>query len=88
MRTRVPDYYPRFRCLAGACPHSCCEGWEIVIDPASAQRYRALPGPLGERPCGGPGGCRLSRLGTVLHRAQGLDVRRLLLWFLHGTPGR
>ena len=49
MRTRVPDYYPRFRCLAGACPHSCCEGWEIVIDPASAQRYRALPGPLGER---------------------------------------
>lgn len=49
MRIRVPDYYPRFHCLAGACPHSCCAGWEIVIDQSSAQRYRALPGPLGER---------------------------------------
>ena len=33
MRTRVPDYYDRFQCLAGACPHTCCEKWEVVIDP-------------------------------------------------------
>lgn len=49
MRIRVPDYYAQFHCLAGACPHSCCAGWEIVIDQDTAQRYRALPGPLGKR---------------------------------------
>ena len=49
MLTRVPDYFERFSCLAGACPHSCCIGWEVVIDPATAARYRALPGALGEQ---------------------------------------
>ena len=49
MRTRVPDYYDRFRCLAGACPHTCCEKWEVVIDPETARRYETLPGTLGER---------------------------------------
>ena len=49
MLTRVPDYFERFSCLAGACPHSCCIGWEVVIDPATAARYPALPGTLGER---------------------------------------
>ena len=49
MRIRVPDYYEQFRCLAGACPHSCCEKWEVVIDEASACFYRQLPGALGEK---------------------------------------
>ena len=49
MLTRVPDYFERFSCLAGACPRSCCIGWEVVIDPATAARYRALLGALGER---------------------------------------
>ena len=49
MLTRVPDYYQDFRCLAGACPRSCCTGWEVVIDPATAAGYRALPGPFGDR---------------------------------------
>ena len=49
MRTRVPDYYDRFQCLAGACPHTCCEKWEVVIDPETARRYETLPGALGER---------------------------------------
>ena len=49
MVIRVPDYYDRFRCLAGACPHSCCEEWEVVIDPDTARHYQALPGPLGDR---------------------------------------
>ena len=30
MLTRVPDYYEAFHCLAGACPHTCCEKWEVV----------------------------------------------------------
>ena len=32
MRVRVPDYFDGFSCLAGACPHSCCIGWEVVLD--------------------------------------------------------
>lgn len=43
-----PSYYPEFHCLAGACRHSCCVGWEIDIDPRSLERYSRLPGPLGE----------------------------------------
>ena len=49
MQTLVPDYYEDFHCMAGACPHSCCIGWEVVIDPETARRYGTVPGPLGER---------------------------------------
>lgn len=27
-----PDYYDRFSCIAGACPDSCCIGWQVVPD--------------------------------------------------------
>ena len=49
MELRAPDYLEQFQCLAGACPHSCCQGWEVVVDEASAAFYRTLPGPLGQR---------------------------------------
>ncbi|WP_369281992.1 flagellin lysine-N-methylase [Oscillibacter sp. GMB15532] len=49
MQLRAPDYLEQFQCLAGACPHSCCQGWEVVVDEASAEFYRTLPEPLGER---------------------------------------
>lgn len=49
MKTRVPDYFDEFSCLAGACPHSCCIGWEVVIDDETAHRYQTAPGPLGDR---------------------------------------
>ena len=49
MLTVYPDYYPAFRCIAGACRHSCCIGWEIDIDEESLARYKAMPDPLGER---------------------------------------
>ncbi len=49
MRIRVPDYYGHFRCLAGACPHTCCEKWEVVIDQETAHLYAGVPGPLGEK---------------------------------------
>lgn len=49
MRIRVPDYYHRFHCLAGSCPHTCCEKWEVVIDEETACRYFGVPGPLGDR---------------------------------------
>lgn len=49
MRVRVPDHFDAFSCLAGDCPHSCCEKWEVVIDEAHARRYETVPGPLGDR---------------------------------------
>ena len=48
MRVTVPDYYEDFRCLAGACPHTCCEKWEVVIDEDTAVFYETVPGPRGD----------------------------------------
>ena len=42
MKIRYPDYYKKFQCLAGACPDTCCAGWEITVDPASERWYRQL----------------------------------------------
>lgn len=45
-----PDFAAAFRCLASACPDSCCrQGWQIVIDPEHAAQYAALSGELGSR---------------------------------------
>ncbi|MBE6916025.1 MAG: hypothetical protein E7471_05260 [Ruminococcaceae bacterium] len=39
----VPSYFSRFSCIAGACKHSCCIGWEIGIDEKTSARYREMP---------------------------------------------
>ena len=44
-----PDYFDRFRCIAGNCPDSCCKEWDVQVDDASAALYRSLPGSLGDR---------------------------------------
>lgn len=49
MEVFYPAYYHDFSCLAAACPDSCCKEWTVDVDPASATRYRALPGNLGNR---------------------------------------
>lgn len=49
MKTIVPNYYPKFSCIAGDCRHSCCVGWEIDIDPESLSRFRSVPGAIGAR---------------------------------------
>ena len=49
MKTVMPDCCRDFACLAGACCHSCCLGWEIDIDGASLARYRAATGAMGQR---------------------------------------
>ncbi len=49
MRSYAPDYYKEFKCLAGACAHSCCKGWEVDIDPDTLAYYRTVPGPMGQR---------------------------------------
>ena len=40
--------YDQFRCLAGTCPDSCCQEWEVLVDETSAVRYLTLPGSLGD----------------------------------------
>lgn len=49
MQQIYPDYYSKFQCIAGACRHSCCIGWEIDIDEDSAARYQAQEGNFGVR---------------------------------------
>lgn len=41
-------FFDEFRCLAGACPDSCCQEWDVQVDEVSARRYLSLPGPLGD----------------------------------------
>ena len=49
MKLIAPDYYSRFSCIAGACRHSCCIGWEIDIDEDTREYYRTMPGEIGKR---------------------------------------
>lgn len=49
MKQIVPDYYHRFTCMGGKCPHNCCIGWEIDIDDTTLARYGAVTGPLGQK---------------------------------------
>jgi len=49
MELSYPAYYDQFSCLAGACPDSCCKEWEVEVDGEAAERYRQLPGELGQR---------------------------------------
>jgi lysine-N-methylase len=48
MTLYAPEYYPDFVCLADRCRHSCCVGWEIDIDEATAQHYATLSAPYAE----------------------------------------
>ena len=49
MKLIKPTYYDLFRCIAGACPDSCCKEWDVLIDSDKAALYRSLPGQLGDR---------------------------------------
>lgn len=49
MKITRPAYYDAFRCLASDCPDSCCKEWTVQVDAESAERYRALPGDLGDK---------------------------------------
>ena len=46
---RYPGYYHDFKCIASACPDSCCKEWTVDVDAASAAYYRKLEGSLGDR---------------------------------------
>ena len=40
----TPDYYEKFKCIAGDCPDTCCAGWQIVIDDDSMKKYQNFNG--------------------------------------------
>ena len=48
MKILEPDYASSFRCLAGACPDTCCKDWEIILDEDTLARYQKLPGAFGD----------------------------------------
>ena len=49
MLIRKPAFYDSFRCVASRCPDSCCQLWDVAVDPEKAACYRGLPGALGDR---------------------------------------
>ena len=42
MKLYAPAYYKHFKCIADACEHSCCVGWEIDIDERTLEKYKEL----------------------------------------------
>ena len=49
MKITKPSYFDSFRCIAGACPDSCCKEWEVQVDEEAAAFYQNLSGDLGDR---------------------------------------
>ncbi|MDE6385010.1 MAG: flagellin lysine-N-methylase [Eubacterium sp.] len=49
MKLVTPSFYKDFKCIAGACPDSCCQGWEVDADEASLAYYKTLSGDIRER---------------------------------------
>lgn len=42
MKIIQPIYYKDFKCIAGDCPDSCCQGWEVDADEQSLAYYKTL----------------------------------------------
>ena len=40
MKEYVLNYYPSFKCVADACMHTCCAGWEMNIDEQTLNAYK------------------------------------------------
>lgn len=49
MKLITPSFYKNFKCIAGACPDSCCQGWEVDADEDSLAYYKTLSGNLRAR---------------------------------------
>ena len=44
MKIVTPAFYRDFKCIAGDCPDSCCQGWEVDADSDSLKYYESLTG--------------------------------------------
>ena len=49
MQITRPDFYKEFSCIAGACPDTCCAGWQIMIDEKSLKKYKKFKGTFRNR---------------------------------------
>lgn len=49
MKEIFPNYYDKFTCIAGACKHNCCIGWEIDIDESTLELYESMDTEIGRR---------------------------------------
>ncbi len=49
MNLVTPRFYKDFKCIAGDCPDSCCQGWEVDADDASMEFYKGLDGEIKNR---------------------------------------
>ena len=41
----APQWMEHFQCIAGECPETCCQQWNIEVDPVHADRYTHLGDP-------------------------------------------
>lgn len=48
MISLYPSFYDSFTCKAGSCKKTCCQRWEIDIDPETLAVYKKEEGALGE----------------------------------------
>lgn len=46
MKIVKPTFYKTFKCIAGDCPDSCCQGWEVDADRNSLEYYKTLDNSL------------------------------------------
>lgn len=46
MKIVKPTFYKNFKCIAGNCPDSCCQGWEVDADAESLEYYNTLDSTL------------------------------------------
>lgn len=46
MKIVKPTFYKNFKCIAGDCPDSCCQGWEVDADCDSLEYYKTLDNSL------------------------------------------
>lgn len=49
MKCLTLDNYHNFECTGSACPTTCCAGWRILVDAASAAFYESVPGEFGDK---------------------------------------
>ena len=49
MKYISPAYFRDFKCIASACRHNCCIGWEVDIDADTLAAYESMIAPYGEK---------------------------------------
>lgn len=48
MRTIKQDYFDKFICASSKCEDTCCQGWQIMIDDNSLERFKKYDGVMKE----------------------------------------